>query len=61
MGGAVGGMLAAKAVGILLDAYKANNQLHAGYNMILVFCGLAYVVAISIFHLLSPELESVKI
>lgn len=61
MGGAIGGMLAAKLVGILLDAYKADGHLTAGYNLIFICCGLAYVVAISLFHLLSPKLEQVKI
>lgn len=61
MGGAVGGMLAAQAVGVLLDIYKADNNIQAGYNFIFVCCGLAYVVAIVLFHVLSPKLEMVKI
>ena len=61
MGGAVGGMLAAQAVGVLLDIYKADNNIQAGYNLIFVCCGLAYVVAIGLFHVLSPILERVKI
>ena len=61
LGGAVGGMLAAQAVGILLDAYKADNNIQAGYNLIFVLCGLAYVVAITLFHGLSPKLAKVKI
>ena len=61
LGGAVGGMLAAQGVGMLLDAYKMNNDLNSGYNLIFVFCGLAYVVAISLFHWLSPELKTVDV
>ena len=61
MGGAVGGMLAAQAVGILLDAYKADNNIQAGYNFIFVCCGLAYVVAFAFFHSLSPKMAKVKI
>ena len=61
MGGAIGGMLAAKVVGILLDAYKAGGHLTAGYNLIFICCGLAYVLAIALFHILSPKLEQVKI
>ncbi|HEY4324053.1 MAG TPA: MFS transporter [Mucilaginibacter sp.] len=61
MGGAIGGMLAAKVVGILLDAYKAGGHLTAGYNLIFICCGLAYVLAIAMFHFLSPKLEQVKI
>jgi MFS transporter, ACS family, hexuronate transporter len=61
LGGAVGGMLAAEAVGRLLDAYKADNNIQEGYNLIFIFCGLAYILAIVIFHRLSPQLKEVKI
>lgn len=61
LGGAVGGMLAAQAVGMLLDAYKADNNIQSGYNLIFVLCGLSYVVAIILFHRLSPKLAKVKI
>jgi MFS transporter, ACS family, hexuronate transporter len=61
LGGAVGGMLAAKAVGILLDYYKADNNIQAGYNFIFIVCGLAYIVAIGLFHMLSPQLKKVEI
>ena len=61
LGGAVGGMLAAKAVGILLDAYKADNNIQAGYNLIFVLCGMSYVLAITWFHALSPQLKRVEV
>jgi ACS family hexuronate transporter-like MFS transporter len=61
VGGAVGGMLVAKGVGILLDNYKSNHNIQAGYNLLFVFCGLSYVIAISWFHLLSPKLEKIEI
>jgi ACS family hexuronate transporter-like MFS transporter len=61
LGGAVGGMLAAKGVGILLDWYKAKGDITAGYNLIFVMCGLSYVVAIFLFHMLSPKLSKVNI
>jgi MFS transporter, ACS family, hexuronate transporter len=61
LGGAVGGMLAAQAVGILLDAYKTNNNIQAGYNLIFVLCGLVYIVAITLFHVLSPQLKKVEV
>jgi ACS family hexuronate transporter-like MFS transporter len=54
-------MLAAQAVGILLDAYKANNNIQAGYNFIFVLCGLAYIIAIGFFHGLSPQLKKVEV
>jgi ACS family hexuronate transporter-like MFS transporter len=61
LGGAVGGMLAAKGVGILLDGYKAKGDITAGYNLIFVMCGLSYVLAIFLFHMLSPKLSKVNI
>jgi ACS family hexuronate transporter-like MFS transporter len=60
MGGAVGGMIAAKGVGILLDAYKNDNNLQGGYNLIFICCGVAFLTATVLFHLLSPRLEKVK-
>ncbi|HEX6224692.1 MAG TPA: MFS transporter [Chryseolinea sp.] len=60
-GGAVGGMLTAYVVGIALSAYKAEGNLQAGYDLIFVACGAAYIVAITIFHTLSPELKKVKL
>lgn len=60
LGGAVGGMVAAKGVGILLDGYKAANNLQGGYNLIFICCGAAFLTATVLFHLLSPKLEKVK-
>lgn len=61
LGGAVGGMLAAQGVGILLDAYKADNNIQAGYNLIFVLCGLMYVIAVTVFHVLSRQLKKVEV
>lgn len=59
-GGAVGGMLAAKGVGILLDDYKAVDNLQGGYNLIFICCGALFLTATVLFHLLSPKLENVR-
>ena len=61
LGGAIGGMLAAKGVGLLLDAYEARGDVTSGYNLIFVMCGLAYVAAILLFHIMSPKLSRVNI
>ncbi|GAB2973104.1 MFS transporter [Mucilaginibacter puniceus] len=58
-GGAIGGMLAAQGVGMLLDGYKAANNLPGGYNMIFICCGALFLTATVLFHLLSPKLEKV--
>ena len=61
LGGAVGGMLAAKGAGILLDNYKAGNNIQSGYNLLFLLCGLAYIVAFSSFHFLSRQLKKVEV
>jgi MFS transporter, ACS family, hexuronate transporter len=60
LGGAVGGMLAAQGVGVLLEAYKTANNLNGGYNLIFICCGTAFLTATLLFHFLSPKLERVK-
>lgn len=60
LGGAAGGMLAAKGVGVLLDEYKLSNNLQGGYSLIFVCCGTAFLTATVLFHLLSPKLDKVK-
>jgi MFS transporter, ACS family, hexuronate transporter len=61
LGGAIGGMLTAHVVGLALGAYKAENNLQGGYNLIFVACGLAYIIAILIFHTLSPQLKKIEL
>ena len=60
LGGAVGGMLAAQGVGILLNGCKVANNLQGGYNLIFICCGTLFLTATVLFHLLSPKLEKVK-
>jgi ACS family hexuronate transporter-like MFS transporter len=50
-GGAMGGMLFQRATGRILDA--TGND----YSIIFTICGLAYIVALGIMHLLVPRLE----
>ena len=54
LGGAVGGMLVAPAVGYWLD-YS-----HGAYGTLFFFAGFAYVFAFLIIHLLLPKLEPVR-
>lgn len=53
MTGAIGGILFPLLVGYLLDAYKAEGNLGAGYNLLFTICGLTYLVAWTIIHLLT--------
>lgn len=55
MMGAIGGILFPRFVGYLLDAYKADGNLAGGYNILFTICGLTYLVAWAIIHLLTPS------
>lgn len=55
MAGAVGGILFPLVVGFLLDSYKASGNLTGGYNVLFTICGLTYLSAWSIIHLLTRK------
>lgn len=55
MSGAVGGILFPLLVGKILDFYKAGGNLTAGYNVIFTICGVTYLVAWLIIHLLTKR------
>jgi ACS family hexuronate transporter-like MFS transporter len=57
MAGACGGILFPSLVGYLLDAYKAEDNLAGGYNLLFTICGLTYLVAWTIIHLLTRNLN----
>lgn len=59
MAGSVGGILFPILVGWLLDTYKASGNIGAGYNIIFIFCGLAYLVAWGLMHYFAPKNEKV--
>lgn len=52
--GAAGGFIASKTLGLLLDRVGS-------YGPFFIACGLAYLVALSAFHLLNPHYRNVKI
>jgi MFS transporter, ACS family, hexuronate transporter len=53
MAGAVGGILFPMLVGYLLDSYKTAGNLTGGYNLLFTICGLTYLSAWTIIHLLT--------
>jgi ACS family hexuronate transporter-like MFS transporter len=61
MAGSVGGILFPKLVGTLLDYFKSIHALSAGYNIIFIICGCAYLVAWITMHFLAPKMQQVKI
>ncbi|KQM20224.1 hexuronate transporter [Sphingomonas sp. Leaf24] len=52
--GAVGGFIASKSLGILLDTIGS-------YGPFFVACGVAYLVALLVFHLLNPTYRKVEL
>lgn len=61
MSGALGGILFPILVGFLLDSYKAAGNLTGGYNLLFTICGLTYLSAWVIIHLLTRKHEVVKL
>lgn len=61
MMGAVGGILFPVLVGYLLDVYKANENLTGGYNLIFTICGVTYLAAWIIIHLLTKRSRRVVV
>lgn len=55
MAGAVGGILFPILVGYLLDTYKMQGNLTAGYNLLFTICGFTYLFAWLIIHLLTRK------
>lgn len=61
MGGSVGGILFPFFVGWILDRYGAIGDKTAGYNIIFIICGSAYLLAWLVMHLLTPRMKEVSI
>jgi ACS family hexuronate transporter-like MFS transporter len=61
MAGALGGILFPMLVGNLLDTYKAMGDITAGYNILFVICGSAYLLAWLIMHFFAPKMEKVEL
>jgi len=58
MAGAVGGILFPMLVGYLLDMYKLQDNLAGGYNVLFTICGLTYLFAWGIIHLLTRKVKT---
>ncbi len=61
MAGAVGGILFPLVVGFLLDTYKAAGNIPGGYNILFTICGLTYLTAWLIIHLLTRKHSNVRL
>lgn len=61
MAGAVGGILIAYAAGLLLQHYKNLGKIEVGYSIMFVICGLAYITAWVLMHLLVPKFKKIVV
>ena len=59
MAGAVGGILIARAAGLLLKHYTELGNVDIGYGIMFVICGSAYLVAWVLMHLLVPKFKKI--
>lgn len=61
MAGAVGGILIARAAGVLLKHYTELGKVEIGYSILFVICGTAYLAAWLIMQLLVPKFKQVQL
>jgi ACS family hexuronate transporter-like MFS transporter len=61
MAGSIGGILFPIYAGKLLDRFQAAGNVTAGYAILFIFCGTAYLAAFGISHLLARRFEPVQL
>lgn len=61
MAGAVGGIMIAKAAGLLFDHYKAAGDIRVGYGIMFMICATAYIIAWLIMHALVPKFKKIEL
>jgi len=61
MAGGIGGILIARAAGLLLAHYTALNKIEIGYGILFMVCSSGYIVAWVVMHLLVPKFSLVKL
>lgn len=59
LAGAVGGILIARAAGLLLKHFTQLGRVEVGYDILFVACGSAYLVAWGVMHLLVPKFKKI--
>jgi|WetSurMetagenome_2_1015567.scaffolds.fasta_scaffold18851_2 MFS transporter, ACS family, hexuronate transporter len=48
-------------IGSVLDYWKRMGHVEAGYSILFTFCALAYIIGWTVFNLLIPKLEPLKL
>lgn len=60
MTGSIGSTFFPLLVGFILDYYKLAGNITAGYNIIFIICGFAYIIAWLIIHILTSRMKPVR-
>ncbi len=61
MAGAVGGILIARAAGLLLAHFTEQGKVEMGYGILFVVCGSAYLAAWALMHVLVPKFKKIVV
>jgi MFS transporter, ACS family, hexuronate transporter len=61
MAGGLGGIVVSKSAGYLFDYYKGLGSIETGYYIMFIICGLLYLTAWFIMHLLVPRMQRVEV
>jgi ACS family hexuronate transporter-like MFS transporter len=61
LAGAIGGMIFPVFCGILLDAFKASNNISGGYAVLFAICTGGYLVAFGLNHLFARKFERIQV
>jgi ACS family hexuronate transporter-like MFS transporter len=61
MAGSIGGILFPIFSGKLLDRFQAAGNVTAGYTILFIICGSAYLIAFAASHLLAPRFDPIDL
>jgi ACS family hexuronate transporter-like MFS transporter len=61
MAGAVGGILIARSAGLLLKHFTELGKVELGYGILFAVCGLAYLAAWLLMHVLAPKFKRIQL
>ncbi|HEY0677529.1 MAG TPA: MFS transporter [Chitinophagaceae bacterium] len=61
MAGGLGGIIISKSAGYLFDHYKSLGEIETGYLIMFIICGLSYLIAWLIMHMLVPRMKPVNL
>jgi MFS transporter, ACS family, hexuronate transporter len=61
MAGGIGGIALSYTAGALLARLSQEGRIEVGYGIMFMICGLAYVLAWGVMHLLVPRFQLVDL